>query len=464
MKKNKCSKYQRLRFKRHFGEKKASQYLTSQQVHLYQHCLGICQPDTVKAFNHSVEYYDGLCKHCQEPQGVKLISVNRQVCLSCKKAQCLVCQSEVDPDPEFGCFHFSPDTGHLLGFIPEYCPLYSIGCFPGYSAINSYKNKKDCKLCSVIKGDYPEYEFFCDKESDIRVMQDGSKCEKIEIDRYTCNLCGSKFDFVCEFDLHMRSHTKFGKNIALIGLKSPQILDKWVNERVTEDKFLILENELFKVTGISAVLVIFRTRRLKRCLPNSNVENFDAIASVLLSEGTDINIELNDVLFDKNIIELSQVICIRSHFVTDTSTRWIPFDSDDYKRKSFEELLRWEDQPLFTGCGVGPDSTWYKRNTSLLTSRCSLQLPSDRYQGLPETPLSNFETDVCQFLWRRVKNSDLCCCKSKFYCSSSPNINKCEVDCCGKCKEEHFANASAGFDYSVTDKSSSDSAVYYGLV
>ena len=40
------------------------------------------------------------------------------------------------------------------------------------------------------------------------------------------------------------------------------------------------------------------------------------------------------------------------------------------------------------------------------------------------------------FLWRRVKNCDLCCCISKYFCSSSKNIDKCKKGCCKKCQEE----------------------------
>ena len=105
------------------------------------------------------------------PQGIKLLRVNHLVCLRCQKAQCYVCHCEVDSDPEFGCFHYSPDTGHLLNFIPEYCPLYSLRFFPGFSAIDSNKNKKDCKLCTVLKQDYPEYEVYSGKEKTYRVTE-----------------------------------------------------------------------------------------------------------------------------------------------------------------------------------------------------------------------------------------------------------------------------------------------------
>ena len=43
---------------------------------------------------------------------------------------------------------------------------------------------------------------------------------------------------------------------------------------------------------------------------------------------------------------------------------------------------------------------------------------------------------VLKYFWGLVKHSDLCCCVSKFYCSSSTNLEKCVEMCCGKCKEE----------------------------
>ena len=257
-KSNKKLCYQRLRFRKHFGEKEANNYLTSQQELLYHHCLGVCQLDTLKSFNHSVEFYDGLCSFCKKAQGVKLIGVNRQVCMNCKRGQCCICYREVNPNPEFGCFHFSPDTGHLLNFFPKYCPLYSIGSFPRYSAVNSHKHKIDCKICLLVKAEYPEYEIFCEKKIQTRVMEDGYRYDKVELSIYSCNLCGSAFDFACEFDQHMRCHTRYGKNIAIIGLKSPQPLDRWENDRVDEEIFSIIEDQLFKVSEISAVLVVFR--------------------------------------------------------------------------------------------------------------------------------------------------------------------------------------------------------------
>ena len=137
------------------------------------------------------------------------------------------------------------------------------------------------------------------------------------------------------------------------------------------------------------------------------------------------------------MLDTARLLTVQNHFVTDSSTRW-EYEGDDYKRRRFEELLRWKDMPPFTGSGIAPDSSWYNRSTAAMTSRCSLLFPIDRYQGLPETTWSNFAKHVCLFLWRRVKNSHLCCCKSKYFCSSSTNLNKCVDDCCGKCKDEFY--------------------------
>ena len=191
-------------------------YITLHQEHLYLHTLEICQPESMQLLNHSIEYYDGVCQFCKESQGVKIIGVNRQVCINCKKAECLICQSEVSPDPEMGCLHYSPDTGRLLGFIPEYCPLYSNPFFPRFQALDHQKNKKDCRICEVIKKNYPEYEIFSHLVKTSELREDMWIFEKQEVFIYTCNLCDSNFRYVCEFDLHMRSHTKHGKNVAII--------------------------------------------------------------------------------------------------------------------------------------------------------------------------------------------------------------------------------------------------------
>ena len=85
-----------------------------------------------------------------------------------------------------------------------------------------------------------------------------SSFRKVDVFVYTCNLCCNKFDFVCEFDLHMISHTKWGKSVAVIALGTSFNQEHLGNDRVIEENFLILQKELMKAEGISAVLAIFR--------------------------------------------------------------------------------------------------------------------------------------------------------------------------------------------------------------
>ena len=113
-------------------------------------------------------------------------------------------------------------------------------------------------------------------------------------------------------------------------------------------------------------------------------------------------------------------------------------ESEYSAKKSFEELLRWKDpRPPVQDFYPVVDSSWYERSTALLSSRCSLLCPGeDGYQGLPETSPPNFSSHVLQFLWILVKNSGLCCCVSKFFCSTSTDLEKCKEGCCGKCEVE----------------------------
>ena len=105
---------------------------------------------------------------------------------------------------------------------------------------------------------------------EMRKVRASSTESKVDSFGYSCNLCGNEFKFVCEFDLHMRSHTKWGKRIAIIAIGTPfdQALD---NGRVTEKNFLVLEKELMKAEGISAVIAIFKKKRLENFVMKDNV-------------------------------------------------------------------------------------------------------------------------------------------------------------------------------------------------
>ena len=102
------------RFRKYFHQKHSLAYFTPEQEHLFHHTRGFCQPHTMVELNHSIEYSDGKCIFCVYNTAVKIIGVNRIVCLSCNKPYCLVCSTEVDSDPGLGAIHFSPDDGTLL--------------------------------------------------------------------------------------------------------------------------------------------------------------------------------------------------------------------------------------------------------------------------------------------------------------------------------------------------------------
>ena len=88
--------------------------------------------------------------------------------------------------------------------------------------------------------------------------------------------------------------------------------------------------------------------------------------------------------------------------------------------------------------------------------------------------LFDYEYQSHLHLWNLIKNSTLCCCVSKFYCSTSTNLEKCNEGCCGKCLIEEKESSSSSesdtgsaasseedteFDFSefeLTEESSSD--------
>ena len=429
---------QKKRFYKHFKEKGALKYITSHQDHLFYHSLGICQPESMQSLNHSIEYYDGICMFCEEPQGVKIIGVNRQVCMHCLKAQCVICNSEVSPDPEFGCFHYSPDTGFLLRFMPEFCPLYSNHNFPRDASLTYPKNQKDCKICVNIKKDYPEYELFGELETQSVLREDFWSFEKQDVYVYICNLCDSKYNFICEFDLHMRSHTKYGKNVAIFGLVFTPQEHIIRHKRVGFNTFATIQNELMRISGISAVLSVFGNNRFESYASVKLNDEITAIASVLIGEGVDIWSEVDEFNSGPEYIKRIEILDVRNHFMLDKSTA-SEFEADYYKRRSFEKNLLCWNETFLPYDDTRIDGYWFRRSKSLLSSRCSLQLPCDRYQGFPRVPRRNFPSRVIQFLWKEVKNSPYCCCVSKFFCSTSTTIDKCLKKCCGKCLKEENA-------------------------
>ena len=67
---------------------------------------------------------------------------------------------------------------------------------------------------------------------------------------------------------------------------------------------------------------------------------------------------------------------------------------------------------------------------------------------------SGYKDHVWEYLWKQVRNSDCCCCESKFFCSSSTNMEKCAIGCCLKCK----GIVDSESDLCASDKEMSDSS------
>ena len=73
-----------------------------------------------------------------QPKGIKLIWVNRQVCIDCNKAECTVCHSEVSPDPNLGLFH-KRISRHSLGGAETNVALMNGICLSVFALISIMK-------------------------------------------------------------------------------------------------------------------------------------------------------------------------------------------------------------------------------------------------------------------------------------------------------------------------------------
>ena len=354
---------QRQRFKRYLTEKVTFSYLSQQQQHLYHHTTGFCQPETMKFLNHSIEFYDGVCHSCGEKTAVKIVGVNRLVCLSCNKAHCKLCLAEVSSNPEEGCFHYWP-PGACLDFLPGFCPLYSI--YPAdYSSVNSIDNKKDCRICEDAKSRYPEYELFSET-----LKTDLNTYREREVLFYICSFCYTRFNFVCEFDQHMRSHTKYVQQVAIVGFIA-KINERVKRGHVKEETFSLLEKEFMKVEGVFAVLTILWKNHMEEYFEKDCLKDIDLGAALLIQPGIDIK---DKISVEWNLIRRVKVLVVKPHWSPDEA-----YAEVDHKIKRFHKLMCW----------VKPRRDLYDyptelidRNRALLTARCSLMYPADRYKTI----------------------------------------------------------------------------------
>ena len=263
---------QRQRFRKYLLAKDVLSYLSKPQEHLFHHSNGFCQPETMKYLNHSVEYHDGVCESCKEPKAVKLAGVNRLVCTSCTNAHCGVCKAEVSPNPLLGYFHYSPDTGHKLGFLPGYCPLYSNELFGNVPA--TVTEVKECTICKDVIERHPEYKISLKAEKK-RILVNNDCYESVDVMIYNCNLCVARRTFVCEFDLHMKSHTMDGPLVAIIAMNTTRNV-KFVSPspgHVEADDFRVFEKEFMELKCVTAVLAVFNGKRMEDYFDKHDTED-----------------------------------------------------------------------------------------------------------------------------------------------------------------------------------------------
>ena len=383
--------------------------------------------------NHSIESYDELCHSCKKMSAIKIIGINRLVCVSCKKAHCYVCKVEVSPNPILGYRHFSPDHGELLGFFPGYCPLYST-C-GDFRLRHSRSTEKECRICKEIKSEYPEYELYLGTEKDLFPWLKEKERQQL----YICNLCQTSKKFICQFDQHMRNHTKYGQHVVIIALKAEVEREFW--SHLDEINFSIVEGELMKTKGLSAVLTVFGIKQLKEehySLNEIDLKDMNLGAALLLKPGTgkEIEHELSKMLNKTDLIEKYKVIYTKNYY-TETYGHYSPFR----KNYKFDKLISFD--------SFRRDDSLWQRNKALLEDRCSLTYPNNTYKSTlvhshliengifivyPKGQVT-YKKEVLNYLWKIVKDSYNCCCVSKFFCSTSTNLGGCIEGCCGKCSK-----------------------------
>ena len=76
-----------------------------------------------------------------------------------------------------------------------------------------FQIKKNAKCAQTSRQDIYEYELFAETLG----TSVWNNYNKVNLLFYVCNLCSTKVNFICEFDNHLRSHTKFGHQVAVVG-------------------------------------------------------------------------------------------------------------------------------------------------------------------------------------------------------------------------------------------------------
>ena len=366
------TRFQYKRFKKHFNKQHAQAYMTPQQEHLFHHTRGVCQPETMPDLNHNIEYSNGSCLLCNEAKAVKIIGVSRIVCLACQKAYCNVCSLEVDADPHHGPLHFSPDTGYLLGML-GHCPLYteyrqysdSWDLSPG-GYRKKHDNVKDCQICEKVKKDYPEYKLYLEERAP-RLKIPGLTA--IIPEYYSCNLCYTEKEFACQFDLHMRNHTKYGQSVAILGLLVDVISTKPYMEHVSMEDFAMIEKVLIQTKGVAAVITVFQKSVLEFCgyIPKHEpTKEVNLGAAILVKPGIDIESAISAMLYKEQWN--AQLFKVKNYF-SETYSAYTTF-SDPRRSEISESFLGTYNSRCFHT--LMRETNLRRRNVAILENRLDL--------------------------------------------------------------------------------------------
>ena len=187
--------------------------------------------------------------------------------------------------------------------------------------------------------------------------------------KYKCNLCQTEKYFVCEFDHHMRNHTKYGNLVAIVDFKSI-VQEVRKTGHLNCENSTMIEQEFLKIDQVIAVLAIVWNEHLKdkEYFTATDLEDVDVGAILLVNSDPNNFKNILPELNDTDIIQDPKLLVMKPHHIPD-NCEW--FCNEEYKRNMFESLFLWT-EPFSQFCKPLPCSKLYDRNKALLTTTCSL--------------------------------------------------------------------------------------------
>ena len=129
-------------------------------------------------------------------------------------------------------------------------------------------------------------------------------------------------------------------------------------------------------------------------------------------------------------------------------SQWTSVQTDRVKHSSsnnqmFPGLSRWQ---------VKEHLNWFSK-LYFNFHACRYHYVSEHSHLIPRDHRRDIYVKAVQvFLWKTIKIETLCCCVSKFYCTTSTNLEKCSEGCCRKC-----SNINQEEEPSTSSESNSDS-------